>query len=203
MTHPLLEQLGTALEGHIPRLPVTLAGNWLEASRRTCQSEAQLGSRSGPYEDVVDLRWDGGLTADEPIGGIAFLLTDGETYWAKTPHISELLAVDISLHAYADYRTGRATFTARIGGADLPGVPVPIVRDLSATCTIEKTEMRTGCVSCLARAGATSLWVLLLPRSVLQMGRKRLWHVREKVAAALPSEVRGLLTERRSGHVGV
>lgn len=197
----MLDELGVVLPGHVPEQPVSVEGKWLESSRRTYQTQAQLGSGSGPYVDVVDLRWQGVLTAREPIGGIAFLLTGDELHWVKTPAISPALPVDISLSAYADYRTGQATFTAHLDGAYLPGVPVPIGANLADACAIELSAVETGRVSRLARASGTAFFVLLIPGSALKMGRKRLWHLRDNVAGALAPNVRELLTHRRSGSV--
>ena len=149
----------------------------------------------------MDLWWKGTLTADEPVGGVAFLRTDDELFWSKTSEISEELPVEISLHAYADYRTGRATFTARLDGADLPGVPVAIGSDLAAACSIEAISVETGRILCLGRASGAAFFVLLLPGAVLKMGRKRLWHVRDEFAASLPPAARELLTHRRTGTV--
>ena len=200
-THPLLEALGAGLPEHVAAQPVAFAGQWLASSRRTYERQSQLGSGSGPYEEVVDLRWTGALTASEPIGGIAFLLTSDELFWGKTSQVSEEMPVEISLHAYADYRTGRATFTARLDGADLPGVPVEIGSDLSQACSIRVTALEIGRVACLARASGAAFFVLLLPGAVLKMGRKRLWHARDEFAAVLPPEIRELLTVRRSGSI--
>jgi hypothetical protein len=200
-SHPLLEQLAVALRGHVPELPVSFEGQWLESSRRTYQRKAQIGSGTGPYEDVVDLRWQGALTAREPVGGMAFLLTGEELHWVKTPAISPVLPVDISLSAYADYRTGQATFTAHLDGAYLPGLPVPIGPNLPDACAIERTAVETGRVTRLARASDKAFFVLLLPGGTLKMGRKRLWHLRDDVAGALAPDVRELLTHRRSGSV--
>ena len=199
--HPLLDQLDTVLRDRVPREAVDFAGKWSKSLRRTYKSEDQLGTGSGPFAGVVDLRWRGTLTAAGPIGGIAFLLTAGSLYWVKAPEISLTLSVDVSLHAYAEYTTERATFTAGMGGAHLPGIPVPIRSDLTESCTVEAGAVTTGRVSCLAQANTAAFFVLLFPRGLLTMGRKRLWRVRDEIASSLSVGMRDLLTHRRTGSV--
>ena len=115
--------------------------------------------------------------------------------------IAPALGVDVSLHAYAEYMTDRATFTASVAGACLPGVRVSVGSDLAATCTVEPGLVRTGRVSCIARVDAAAFFVLLFPRGLLTVGRKRLWRVRDEIASSLPAGVRELLTHRRTGSV--
>jgi hypothetical protein len=195
----LLDQLDSALRGCVSHEPVTLSGEWAQPSRRTYKSEAQLGTGAGPFADVIDLRWRGTMAAAGPIGGIAFLLTTETLYWAKAPDISPLLSVDVSLHAYADYMTDRATFTAQVAGAYLPGVPVSVGLDLAQACSVGPSDMWTGRVTCLAQVNSAAVFVLLFPRSLLKVGRKRLWRVRHEIASTLTTEIRDLLTRRRAG----
>jgi hypothetical protein len=200
--HPVLEQLDVALQDRIPGEPVDFVGTWSKLSRRTYKSDAQPGTGSGPFADVVDLQWRGTLTASGPIGGIAFLSTAGHLYWAKAPKFSPALSVDISLHAYAEFTPERATFTANMAGAYLPGIPVSVTSDLEQACTVEEGVVRTGRVWRLAHAKSAAFLVLLFPRGVLKMGRKRLWRVRDEVAGLLPENLRELLTHHRTGSLG-
>ena len=200
VNHPVLDQLDTALRDRIPAEPVEFAGEWSEASRRTYTSEAQLGTGAGPFMDVVDLRWRGALPGASPMGGMGFLLTSGNLYWAKAPEISPSISVDLSLHAYAQSKPGGATFTASIAGAYLPGVPVSVGSDLADACRVEQDPViRTGRLSCLARAGSAAFFVLLFPRGLLKVGRKHLWRLRDEIASSLPAASRELLTRRRAG----
>jgi hypothetical protein len=200
-SHPLLDRLDSALRDHVPREPVDFAGEWSRPSRRTYKSEAQVGTGSGPFADVVDFRWRGTLTGAAPIGGIAFLLTAGDLYWAKAPEISLALTVDVSLHAYAEYGADRATFTASIAGAYLPGTPVSVSSDVTESCSVQRGIVTTGRVSCLARASSAAFFVLLFQRGLLKVGRKRLWCVRDEIASSLPADIRELLSHRRTGSV--
>jgi hypothetical protein len=197
--HPLLIQLDTTLSDRVPQDAVDFAGSWSKHSRRTYGSEAQLETRAGPFADVVDLRWRGTLTGTAPMSGIAFLLTAGTLYWAKAPEISPALPVEVSLHAYADYMRDRATLTSSVGSAYLPGIPVPIASDLDAACTVDEGVVTSGRVSRIAQTNDAAIFVLLLPRNLLTVGRKRLWRVRDQIVGLLPLDVRQLLTQRRSG----
>lgn len=201
LTHPLLDQLNSSIGGLGPGESVDVGGEWTTSSRQTYKSEAQIGSGSGPFVEVVDVRWRGALTSASPFSGIAFLRTAESLYWAKAPEISATLPVDVSLHAYAGYTAEGATFTASLGGAFLPGVPVAGSPDLARACTLGPNVLITGRVTCLARTSSADFLVLLIPRGLLKMGRKRLWRLREDVAPSLPPVARELLTHRRTGVV--
>ena len=163
----MLDQLDIALRDRVPTEPVTFAGEWSNPSRRTYKAEAQLGTGAGPFADVVDFRWRGTLTCAGPIGGIALLVTTGNLYWVKGVEISSTLSVDVSLHAYADYRAERATFTAGMAGACLPGIPVAVSSDSARPCLVEQGVVKTGQVSCLAQANSGKISAVIPPASGL------------------------------------
>jgi hypothetical protein len=198
-SHPLLDQLDIDLRDRVPAQPVDFAGEWSTRSRRTYATDAQLGTGPSPFMDVVDRQWRGALTCAEPMGAVAFLLASGNLFWVKSRELSATLPVEVSLHAWADYRPDRATFAAVIGGAYLPGVPVLAAPDVAGSCTVEPGTIRTGRVTCLARANPAALFVLLIPRRLLRMGRKRVWRVRDGVVASLPTGIPALLTRGRTG----
>ena len=168
----------------VPAEPVEFGGRWTTSSRQAYKSAGQIGSGSGPFVEVVDFRWHGALTSAGPFSGIAFLLTANSLYWAKAPEASLTLPVDISLHAYAEATTEGATFTASLAGAFLPGVPVAGSVDLAGACALGPNVLITGRVVCLARTSAAAFFVVLIPRGLLKMGRKRLWR-RETLAKFL------------------
>jgi len=201
LKHPLLDQLDSSLRELVPGESVEFGGQWVTSSRLTYKSEPQCGSGSGPFVEVVDLRWRGALTSAGPISGVAFLLTADNLYWAKAAEVSLTLPVDVSLHAYAEYTAERATLTASLGGAFLPGVPVAGCPDLAGACALGPNVLTTGRVTCLARANAAAFFVLLIQRGLLKVGRKRLWRLRDDVASSLPPGIRELLTHRRTGSV--
>src|SRR6185295_19062868 len=190
LNHPVLDQLDSSICDVVPVESVDFRGEWTTSSRRAYKSEAQIGTGDGPFVEVVDFRWRGALTSAGPFSGIAFLLTADNLYWAKAPEVSLTLPVDVSLHAYAGYTADGATFTARLAGACLPGVPVAGSADLAAACALGPNVLITGRVTCLARTSAAAFFVLLIPRGLLKMGRKRLWRLREDVAPSLPPVAR-------------
>jgi hypothetical protein len=199
--HPLFDELDASLAALVPNEPVELVGNWLPATRRAYETASQSGARSGPFVDVVDLRWRGTLACAAPIAGVAFLVTVAELFWAKSTPASASLDVDVSLHAYADYSLKLATFTAAIGGAVLPGIAVPCGVDLSGACTMGQRHLATGRVEQLAQTEQAALVVLLIQGRFLKVARHRLWRIRKELAASLPPDVRDILTRRRSGSI--
>jgi hypothetical protein len=201
LNHPLLDQLNSSIGDLVPGESVEFSGEWTNSSRQAYKSEAQIGTGSGPFVEVVDFRWRGALTSAKPFSGIAFLLTADNLYWAKAPEVSLTLPVDVSLHAYAGYTAEGATLTAGLGGAFLPGAPVAGSADLAGSCALGPNVLITGRVTCLARTSSADFFVLLIPRGLLKMGRKRLWRLREDVAASLPPGIRELLVYRRTGFI--
>jgi len=199
LSHSLLSHLDASLRDLVPPESIQCRGEWTVPRRRTYESQAQVGTGSGPYVEVVDLRWRGALTSASPISGIGFLQTAQSLYWVKAAEVSPMLAVGVSLHAYAEYTSQGATFTASLAGAHLPGVPVAGSRDLASVCALGPDILTTGRVTCLARVGSAAFFVLLLQRTLLKVGRKRLWRVRDEIAALLPADMRELLTHRRTG----
>lgn len=199
--HPLFDQLESSLRDVVRGDVVHFLGEWRTASRRTYKTEAQAGSGSGPFRDVIDLIWHGALTSVSPVSGIAFLVTAQDLYWVKVPEVSPTLPVQISFHSYADCEPQSATFTARIAGAFLPGVPVAGSAEMTGVCSLGFDVVTTGRVACLARASSAAIFVCLLQRDVIKMGRKHLWRLRDEVASSVPAEIRELLTRRRTGFV--
>ena len=201
LNHPLLDQLDSSLSDLVAGESVEFRGEWSTSSRRTYKSEAQIGTGSGPFRDVVDSRWRGALTSSGPITGIAFLLTADTLYWVKAANASLTLPVEVSLHAYAGHTTEGATFTASLASAYLPGLRIPGSADLTGACALGSSVLTTGRVTCLARANSAAFLVLLIQRGLLYVGRNRLWRLRDDIASSLPAGIRDLLTRRRTGVV--
>lgn len=199
--HPFFDELDASLAGLIPEEPVEFAGDWMRTERRTYETASRTGTGAGPFVDVVDLRWRGTLTCAVPIAGIAFLVTVAEIFWVKSLPAAVTLPVDVSLHAYADYSLKRATFTAGLGGAVLPGVPVACGPDLAGSCSVESRNVTTSRLEQLAHADEAAFAVLLIQGRFLKTGRHRLWHLREELSSSLPPRVRELLTRGRSGSI--
>jgi hypothetical protein len=197
LNHPLFDQLDSSLADLVPKEAVEFRGEWSRPSRRTYESQAQAGTGSGPFVDVVDLTWRGTLTSASAISGLVFLHAAHDLYWVKTADASLTLPVDVSLHAYAGH--DRATFTASVGGATLPGIPVPTSANLEESCALGPSVLTTGRAASLARAGTAAVVVLVIQRRLLQVGRNHLWRVRDEIASSLPPTIRDLLTRRRTG----
>jgi hypothetical protein len=200
--HPFFDELDASLAGLIPEEPVEFTGEWMRTERRTYQRAGQAGTGSGPFVDVVDQRWRGTLTGTVPIAGIAFLETNAELFWVKSSPAAAALPVDVSLHAYADYSPAQATFTAGLGGAGLPGVPVACGSDLAGSCTLGPHQCTTSRVVQLAQVDPTAAFaVLLIQGRFLKTGRGRLWRLREELSSSLPQRVREVLTRGRTGSI--
>ena len=197
----LLEALESSLGALGQPHAVRLAGEWTRSSRRTYADQRQDGTASGPFVEVIDLRWQGEFTAVSPVGGLAFLQTADTLFWVKAPQVASTLSVQVSLHAYAEFHQDRATFTGSLAGAALPGVPVSVDNDLATACVIGSSPVETHRILPLARTDSAAMLVLLLDQTLLRMGRKRLWHLRDDLAASLAPNVRELLTRRRTGEL--
>jgi len=197
--YPFFLHLESSLGGLIPSEPVEVLGEWSTKTRKTYQSEKQQGSGVGPFVEVEDRRWHGTLSCRTAATGIMFLVTASKVYWAKAPTVALTLSVDVSLHGYTACASDRATFTAGMGGAGLPGVPVAAPAKLDDVCVPRPTAFSAGHVVTLARTDSAAFVVVVLPGSVVKMGRNHLWRLRDDVASSLPTDIRELLTRRRSG----
>jgi hypothetical protein len=197
------QQLDSSLSELVPAQRVESHGAWSTSRRRSYASASQQVPGIGPYVEVVDARWTGELTADFELSAIAFLATAREIFWAKAPVVAMTLPVQIVLSAYADSTPGRATFTASLGGAVLPGVPIGVEGRLEDVCTLVPQLLATGRVTCLAETSGASFFAIVLPREVLKIGRNHLWRLREDLGTRLPATVRELLTRRRAGTINL
>jgi hypothetical protein len=195
----IFTRIETALADLVPRQPVELAGAWSTQSRQTYASEAQLGSGAPPFLNVLDHRWSGSLTASGSITGIGFLTTPTEVHWVKAAQATPVLEISVSLHAYADFNTDRATFAAGFADVRLPGIAVRTDSVTPAELLTRSTSIATGRVTCVARAESASFYLLLLPSELVKFGRGRLWRLRDSLAATLAPDLRQLLTRRRAG----
>lgn len=199
--HPFFDELEASLAGLVTSEGVELSGSWQPTTRRTYEAASQSGTGSGPFTEVVDFRWRGQLSCAVPIAGVAFLATASGLFWSKTTPPASPQEVDVSLHAYADYSQGRATFTASIAGAVLPGIAVAFAGDPADVCTLRNTQLATAHVEPLAETEDAAFFCLLLPAPFLAIGRHRLWRVREEFTVSLPPRILEILTRRRSGSI--
>ena len=197
--HPLFDELDAAFAALVPEEPVEFVGGWFPSERRTYETVRQEGTGSGPFVDVIDLRWRGTLRCSVPIAGIAFMVTPADLFWVKSAPASLILPVEISLHAYAGYSAERATFAASMGDSVLPSVPIACGVDLASSCVVGPSRFTTGSVEQLAQADKATFVVFLVQGRFLKVGRRRLWHLREELASSLLPRVREILTRRRTG----
>ena len=84
-------------------------------------------------------------------------------------------------------------------GAVLPGVPVPFAGNIEGCCKLGHSRFVTGRAHVVATVGDVVFALILLPRTVIKMGRKNLWHLRDELAASLPEGARLVLTTGRTG----
>lgn len=199
--YPVLAELESALAQVVSTVPVSLAGEWRTSRRVTYQSEQQRGSGSGAYVEIEDTRWTGKLECSRPIVCVAFLRTPQTLFWAKSQPPSASLLVDVSVHAYVGYRLDRATFASAIGGARLPSMTIPFTGAAKRDVVIESAGHATGRLAPLVHLDHAEVMFCMIPGSVTKVGRKRIWHLRREVAAALPKTVRDMLAHGRNGHM--
>lgn len=201
--NPFFRMLDSSLSGLIPGEPVEVLGEWSTKTRKTYQSEKQSGSGIAPFIEVEDRRWRGTLSCRVAVSGIIFLLTASKVYWVKAPTIALTLSVEVSLHAYAGYAQDRVTFTAGMGGAGLPGIPVAAPARLENVCRSEMITFSTGRAVTLAEIDGVAFVAIVVPGTSLKMGRNHLWRFRQDVASSLVPDIRELLTRQRTGEFNI
>jgi len=187
--HPLIERAAAALAALVPAETVEIRGAWSRATRQV------------DGVDVVDALWRATVACAQRLAGLAFLQAGSALYWVKSPPASANLPFSLSLTTYADRAISSATFAAAIGRSFLPGVPVRCGPDLERACTLGPERAETGRAFAVAEIDHAAVFALLLPGALVKTGRNRLWHLRDSHAAALPADVRELLTRGRSGSV--
>lgn len=203
LNDPFFSLLDSSLAAMIPSDTVELSGDWSTNTRKTYESKNQDGSGIGPFIEIEDRRWRGTLSCPSTVTGILFLVTANKVHWAKAPTIAPTLPVNVGLHAYAGYAATRATFSAAMGGASLPGVPVAAPAKLDEICPPGPRSFSAGRVIPLACTEGAAFVVLVLPGIAVKMGRNHLWRLRDELASSLPMDIRELLTRRRSGEFGM
>jgi hypothetical protein len=196
----LIPRLASLVEKAAPPVEVRVSGEWSQHARKAYRNAPQLGSGEGAYADVVDHRWHGTMTCGSPVVGLAFLVTPDTLYWVRSAPPALEPTVDVSLHAWAEYRQGRATFASGFHGSYLPGVPYECGDDPSAVCTIAPETSATGRAWKLAEVPGATFVLVLVPRNLVKVGRNRLWRFCDDFAANFPSDLR-VLAHGRSGTI--
>jgi len=96
---------------------------------------------------------------------------------------------------------GSVSATGSFHGAYLPSLPVDIDEEAPAACILGDSAVKTGAPHFVVRVKSVAFAVVLLPASAKKVGRNRLWHLRETIAARLRPGLRVLLTRGRSGRI--
>jgi hypothetical protein len=197
--NPFFRSIDSSLGELIQGEPVEVVGAWSTKTRKTYQSEKQIGRGIGPFLEVEDRHWHGTLNCRAAASGILFLLTTTKVFWVKAPTVALTMPVAVSLHAYAEYTASQAMFTAGMGGAALPSMPVATPARLDEVCGRGPMTLMAGRVVTLAQTNSAAFAAIVLPGIVLKMGRNHLWKLRDDFASSLAPDIRELLTRRRSG----
>lgn len=195
-----MEEISSALAGVIPEQSFLVRGAWAIATRSLDADEVAASDTERRERDLVlDARWSATIECDVPLAGVAFLCRRDGAYWGKSAPAKSSPAVHVSLHASALDTNGRASFGVGMEGIGLPAVPFPRRADLLAGCALGPATGVTGRSTVVAEVESATFSVLLLPASALEVGRNRLWSLRQELAKRLPADVRALLTHGRTG----
>jgi len=196
----VIPQLAAAVTAMGPTHEVELAGEWSTSNRKTYGDSSQLGSGDGPFIDVVDAQWRAVLKCAVPMVGMAFMDTPATTFWMKAVAPAVDPAVGISLVAHAGAVSGHASFGANLFEAFVPAVPVAYgeITRLIDCCAVGDAHAFTGSAHVVAAVDDNRFVVLLLPRSLVEVGRKRLWHFRPEFASSLEGSLR-IFAKGRAG----
>lgn len=196
---PFIEDFFSPLAAVVPGEPAELRGEWSTSLRRIYENAIQVDSGVGPFVEVIDARWAGTFESSVPLTGIAMLYRSGG-WWAKASPATMNPGVQVSLHTRAGCVDGQASFAAGLHGVFLPTVPVTCGDDLSAACTFGSSHAVTGRPHLVAEIDGAAFIVVMLQGSVLKVGRNRLWHLRDELVSALPTDLRQLLARGRTGN---
>ena len=188
------------LPGIVAAEEVRMAGGWAAWPQRRYASPTQSGTGGGPFVDAIDWRWDGTFEGASPLAGLVLLAVERRLFWAKSQPPTERPGVSFSAHGWAD-ATRSVSVTGSFHGAYLPSVPVEIGDEPPAACIMGKPQLSVGVPHVVAQVQGVVFAVVLLPASAVQIGRNRLWHLREGIATGLPRRPRDILTRGRSGAI--
>src|SRR5215468_5590285 len=188
-----LSLLATVVEAH----EVSLRGEWSTSTEHTYAHASQLGTGEGPFVEVVNAHWRGVAQGPWPLAGLAFSATTEGVTWSRSERPAASPALEVSLHP-CPWESGTASLAFTFHGAILSGT-VPF-RDRSLeVCTVREGPLVTGRIGWVSEAQGVNFGLVLLPGPALKVTRNGLWHLRDRLAVALPEPLRRLLTRGRSG----
>lgn len=189
-----------ALRGVVPANDVRMSGAWSAHHQRRYASPEQAGTGEGPYLETVDWHWGGSVESVVPFVGLALLATDQRLFWVKSQPPVIRAPVSVSASGWND-RPSPVSFTGAFHGAYPPSVPVEITDEPPKSCVIGSSRTTTGSLQVVARLGPGLFGIVLLPGSVVRVGRNRLWHLDERLASKLAPDLQRLLTRGRNGTI--
>jgi len=189
-----LSPLATVVEAH----EVSLRGEWSTSTERTYAHASQLGTGEGPFVEVVNAHWRGVAQGPRPLAGLAFSATTKGVTWSRSERPAASPALEVSLRASA-WELGTASLAFTFHGAVLASGTVPSRDRLLEVCTVREGPLVTGRLGWVGEAQGVNFGLVLLPVPALKVARNGLWHLRDRLAVALPEPLRRLLTRRRSG----
>ena len=196
----LIQQLAFAFTAMGPPEIIEISGKWSTSRRNAYQNPSQAGSGIGLFVEVVDARWCGTLKCAVPLAGFAFLDTPTQTFWVKSLPSAMHPDVEVSLHARAGYLPGRATLTGSLFGAVLPAVPIACGDDLTKDCNLGSMATGTGSAHALAEVAGAAFVLIVFPKTLVKVGRNRVWHLRSEHASSLEGPLR-IFARGRTGTV--
>jgi hypothetical protein len=190
-----LSPLAIVVEAH----EVSLRGEWSTSTERTYAHASQLGTGEGPFVEVTNAHWRGVAQGPPPLAGLAFSATTEGVTWSRSERPAASPALEVSLHP-CPWESGTASlaFTFHGAGAILSRT-VPFRDRLLEACTVREGPLVTGRLGWVGEAGGVNFGLVLLPGPALKVARNGLWHLRDRLAVALPEPLRRLLTRGRSG----
>jgi hypothetical protein len=152
------------------------------------------------HVDVVDFYWRGRLSCGSPLAALAFLVTPDAIFWVCAAPVAANPTVEVSVHAREGSLPGRATLMGSILGSRLPGVAFACGEDPITTCVLGDASTTTGRAHPLARVLDVSIVFVLVPKSLIEVGRNRLWRFRDDLLSSQSADL-GVFAHGRSGRI--
>src|SRR5262245_3419772 len=187
-----LSPLATVVEAH----EVSLRGEWSTSTERKYAHASQLGTGEGPFVEVANAHWGGVAQGPWPLAGLTFSATIEGVTWSRSERPAASLEISLSAR---DYKSGRASFSFGFYGAGLPMQTVPSRARLLEVCPVREGPLVTGRLRWVCEAQGVNFGLVLLPGPAVKVARVGIWHLRDRLAVALPEPLRQLLTRGRSG----
>ena len=106
--------------------------------------------------------------------------------------------MEVSLRASA-WESGTASLAFTFHGAFLPSQTVPSRDRLLEVCSVPEGPLVTGRLGWVGEAQGVNFGLVLLPGPAVKVARVGIWHLRDRLAVALPEPLRRLLTRGARG----